>query len=318
MELRGTQAWLGMRWWNLSWTASISSGSPAPCSSARSVRGRVDCSPGRSQQKRTEHFPMCGIAGCIGRNPPRTAGWLKQMQDSLRKRGPDDCGMWQSANVALVHTRLSIIDVAGSPQPMANRDASLVVTYNGEIYNYRNLRRQLQGRGHEFRTQGDTEVLLHLYRERGGAMLQELDGMFAFALYDARERKLLLARPGWHQVSVLLARCGVRRTGVCQRPWHADEEPRHASYPQSAGSRSIPALRLCSPSRQLAQRRTSSGARHWNGRTASCVRRATISGAISRVHGWPMPVRLRMSCAAAWLRLWPAIWKRPMCRWGAS
>ena len=208
---------------------------------------------------------MCGIAGCIGRNPPRTADWLTQMQDSLRKRGPDDCGMWQSANVALVHTRLSIIDVAGSPQPMTNHDASLVVTYNGEIYNYRNLRRQLQGRGHEFRTQGDTEVLLHLYRECGSTMLRELDGMFAFALYDARERKLLLARDRagikflfyWHDAA----------SGELAFASDLGTLMRNRAMPRSLNPRAlaqIPALRLCGPRLQaISILRVTAGENGW-------------------------------------------------------
>ena len=259
---------------------------------------------------------MCGIAGCIGSNPPRTAGWLKQMQDSLRKRGPDDCGMWQSANVALVHTRLSIIDVAGSPQPMTNHDASLVVTYNGEIYNYRNLRRQLQGRGHEFRTQGDTEVLLHLYRECGSTMLRELDGMFAFALYDARERKLLLARD----------RAGIKflSTGTMRRPanWRLRTTlaglHTNRAMPRSLNPR---ALAQClhfgyvvHPDSWLkdVQQVEPGQALEWQNGKLRATRYYRC--AISRVHGWPMPVRLRMNYAAAWVRPWPAIWKRPMCR----
>jgi asparagine synthase (glutamine-hydrolysing) len=96
--------------------------------------------------------------------------------------------------VCLGHTRLSIIDVAKSTQPLANEDGSVIVTFNGEIYNFQELRAELRANGHQFRTEGDTEVLVHLYEECGPGMVQRLDGMFAFAIYDARRRSLLLAR----------------------------------------------------------------------------------------------------------------------------
>jgi asparagine synthase (glutamine-hydrolysing) len=118
------------------------------------------------------------------------------MLDALRKRGPDDTGVWSGHGhrSVLGHTRLSIIDLCGSIQPMANEDETVVVTYNGEIYNYQDLRRFLMARGHTFRTQGDTEVLVHLYEECGPQMVERLDGMFAFGIYDARHHTLLLAR----------------------------------------------------------------------------------------------------------------------------
>src|SRR5690349_7834707 len=118
------------------------------------------------------------------------------MITALGNRGPDAEGSWTAPAGCCVlgHTRLSIIDLAGSKQPMENEDGTVVVTYNGEIYNYRELRSMLVGRGHTFRTQGDTEVLVHLYEEYGSEMVEHLDGMFAFALYDARHSTLLLAR----------------------------------------------------------------------------------------------------------------------------
>jgi asparagine synthase (glutamine-hydrolysing) len=118
------------------------------------------------------------------------------MLEALHSRGPDDRGVWSEVDgrVALGHTRLSIIDPSGSKQPMTNEDGTVIVTYNGEIYNFQDLRRSLLARGHVFRTRGDTEVLAHLYEEHGAGMVGLLDGMFAFGLYDRRRRTLLLAR----------------------------------------------------------------------------------------------------------------------------
>jgi asparagine synthase (glutamine-hydrolysing) len=118
------------------------------------------------------------------------------MVAALAPRGPDDRGTWiaPDGRCVLGHTRLAIIDLDASRQPMTSEDGSLVLTYNGEIYNYRDLRRWLTSRGHRFRTAGDTEVLIHLYEEQGADMVRALDGMFAFALYDRRRHRLLLAR----------------------------------------------------------------------------------------------------------------------------
>src|ERR1043166_4858947 len=115
----------------------------------------------------------------------------------MRVRGPDGDGTWWNADgrVGLGHRWLAIIDLSdGGRQPMLNADGSLVITFNGEIYNYRELRRQLEAKGFVFRTQSDTEVLLHLYADRGPDMVQALRGMYAFALWDDRRKGLLLAR----------------------------------------------------------------------------------------------------------------------------
>jgi len=137
---------------------------------------------------------MCGIAGCIGVGRPSGFAEMNRVMESLRFRGPDECGRWEQNNVVLVHTRLSILDLGGSQQPMTTPDGQIAVTFNGEIYNYRELRRMLTARGYQFRTQGDTEVLLYLYLDRGDQMVDALDGMFAFALYDKRTHRLLIAR----------------------------------------------------------------------------------------------------------------------------
>ena len=139
---------------------------------------------------------MCGICGWVGATREVPDGAVARMVAALAPRGPDDRGVWAAADgrCVLGHTRLAIIDPGASRQPMAAEDGSIVLTYNGEIYNYRDLRQWLASRGHRFRTAGDTEVLIHLYEEQGAAMVQALDGMFAFGLYDRRRHTLLLAR----------------------------------------------------------------------------------------------------------------------------
>jgi asparagine synthase (glutamine-hydrolysing) len=143
---------------------------------------------------------MCGIAGIYAYHyaaNPVDHGELGRIRDHMALRGPDGAGEWYSPNqrVGFGHRRLSIIDLseAGS-QPMKSADGNLVVTFNGEIYNYKELRRALEMKGYHFRTQSDTEVLLQLYADQGEAMVHHLRGMFAFGLWDARKNALLLAR----------------------------------------------------------------------------------------------------------------------------
>jgi asparagine synthase (glutamine-hydrolysing) len=134
---------------------------------------------------------MCGIAGFVGQLDREI---LETMVRALIHRGPDDHGLWVGPGVGLGMRRLSIIDLAGGRQPMMNEDGALHVVFNGEIYNFRALRSELDQRGHRLRTQSDTEVLLHLYEEMGLDLVQHLRGMFAFALWDAPRKRLLLAR----------------------------------------------------------------------------------------------------------------------------
>jgi asparagine synthase (glutamine-hydrolysing) len=135
---------------------------------------------------------MCGIAGFSGAFSQES---LREAGDLIAHRGPDDSGMFVHRNVGLVHRRLSIIDVSSTgAQPMASPDGAVVVTFNGEIYNYRELRRELLNRGVAFRGHSDTEVLVHLYLAEGDAALRRLNGIFAFALWDARDGSLLVAR----------------------------------------------------------------------------------------------------------------------------
>jgi len=134
---------------------------------------------------------MCGICGYAGFHAP---GLLEKMTASIRHRGPDDDGHCVEGDVGLGMRRLSIIDVAGGHQPITNEDESLVIVFNGEIYNYRPLREMLLARGHTFRTESDTEVILHLYEDEGPACLQRLNGMWGIAIWDRRKRRLFLAR----------------------------------------------------------------------------------------------------------------------------
>ena len=140
---------------------------------------------------------MCGICGKVyfDHEHAVTRQELLKMSTTLIHRGPDGEGVWAAGNVGLAHRRLAIIDlrtVAG--QPMSNEDGSVWITFNGEIYNFRELRTDLEARGHVFRTASDTEVIVHAYEEYGRQCLDRLRGMFAFAIWDARKRLLFLAR----------------------------------------------------------------------------------------------------------------------------
>jgi asparagine synthase (glutamine-hydrolysing) len=142
---------------------------------------------------------MCGIAGILAFNDAlaldqQTVG---RMTDALRHRGPDDAGTYvcREHRVALGHRRLSIIDLSSAGhQPMANEDGTVWITYNGEVYNHEALRAELEPRGHRFSSATDTEAIVHLYEDEGPACVERLHGMFAFAIYDAQRRQLLLAR----------------------------------------------------------------------------------------------------------------------------
>ena len=139
---------------------------------------------------------MCGIAGILYADPqhPVDVALLGRMNRAIAHRGPDGEGVWAADGIGLVHRRIAIIDPATGQQPMHSSHGALHVVFNGEIYNYRELRRSLESRGHRFRTHSDTEVLLHLYQERGVDMVSALRGMFAIALWDGETRQLLLAR----------------------------------------------------------------------------------------------------------------------------
>ncbi|MDE1466586.1 XrtA/PEP-CTERM system amidotransferase [Aurantiacibacter sp. D1-12] len=139
---------------------------------------------------------MCGIAGLFhtGTIKPVDPVRVERMCDVLAHRGPDGSGVWSAPGVGLGHRRLSIIDIAGSPQPMHSNDERAVIVFNGEIYNYRELRKELTERGAKFRTEGDTEVILEAWKLWGRDCVKHLHGMFAFAIYDCADRTLFLAR----------------------------------------------------------------------------------------------------------------------------
>src|SRR5690606_33286067 len=119
---------------------------------------------------------------------------LEKMNDAIAHRGPDGFGYHFDGRVGLGHRRLSIIDLAEGDQPIYNHDGSVVIVFNGEIYNYRELREQLLSAGYKFKTHSDTEVIVHLYEQKGIDCLADLNGMFCFALWDANHQRLFIAR----------------------------------------------------------------------------------------------------------------------------
>ena len=139
---------------------------------------------------------MCGIYGILALDGARRheLSVLARMGDSIVHRGPDDSGAFEDGDLLMGMRRLSIIDVTGGHQPIANEDGSVVVVCNGEIYNFRELRRDLEAAGHRFATRSDSEVAVHAYEEYGDGFLNRLDGMFGLALWDRRRRRLLVAR----------------------------------------------------------------------------------------------------------------------------
>src|SRR3954447_24565233 len=135
---------------------------------------------------------MCGITGWIKLDKkdsaPNSEAVLHSMCERIVHRGPDSEGLWVDDRVALGMRRLSIIDLKTGDQPVFNCDRSVVVMMNGELYNYREVRAELEKRGHKFETKTDTEILPHLYEEYGDAMVDHVNGMFAFALWDTRKK----------------------------------------------------------------------------------------------------------------------------------
>ncbi|MCI0563599.1 MAG: asparagine synthase (glutamine-hydrolyzing) [Nitrososphaera sp.] len=137
---------------------------------------------------------MCGICGFFGEGIPNSGDTLERMNQMLVRRGLDEDGTFLGSGVGLAMRRLSIIDLDGGRQPIQNEDATVWVAFNGEIYNYRELRSALLQRGHRFQTKSDTEVIVHLYEEYGDKLVDHLRGMFAFALWDVRRGRGLIAR----------------------------------------------------------------------------------------------------------------------------
>src|SRR5262245_42333431 len=139
---------------------------------------------------------MCGIAGIIAadRLHPDESMRATVMRDVLTHRGPDGAGLFVDRGAALAHRRLSIVDLAGGHQPLANEDESVWVTYNGEIYNHASVRPLLEAAGHRYRTRSDTETIVHAYEEWGDDCVHRFRGMFAFGIWDSRQRRFLLVR----------------------------------------------------------------------------------------------------------------------------
>ncbi|HZR66100.1 MAG TPA: asparagine synthase (glutamine-hydrolyzing) [Terriglobales bacterium] len=139
---------------------------------------------------------MCGIAGVLhfSSEKPVNPGVLRQMCAAMAHRGPDDDGFYVQGQVGLGMRRLSIVDLSTGHQPITNEDETCFIVFNGEIYNHATLRKDLQARGHRYRTQSDTETIVHLYEEYGRDCVRHLRGMFAFAIWDARKRRLFIAR----------------------------------------------------------------------------------------------------------------------------
>src|SRR3989338_1165383 len=135
---------------------------------------------------------MCGICGYAGFRDSEPT--LTRMADAIAHRGPDDEGSLVDGDIGLGARRLSIVDIAGGHQPLVDAERTRAIVFNGEIYNYQELRDHLIGRGYRFRTRSDTETILHLYGEYGSKCVERLRGMFAFAIFDFKERSLFIAR----------------------------------------------------------------------------------------------------------------------------
>ena len=139
---------------------------------------------------------MCGICGNFNllKNHKINIALLKKMIFLMKHRGPEEFGIYQDRQIGLGHARLSIIDLKGGTQPIHNEDKTVWIVYNGEVYNYPELREKLIKKGHQFYTRTDTEVIVHLYEEKGPEFLNDLNGQFAFAIWDIKKRQLMLAR----------------------------------------------------------------------------------------------------------------------------
>jgi asparagine synthase (glutamine-hydrolysing) len=170
---------------------------------------------------------MCGICGHLVSEPAQgvDANLLRRLSATIRHRGPDSEGYYVKGSVGLAISRLAIIDVAGGHQPIRNEDDTVVVVFNGEIYNFRELRAELENLGHRFRTQSDTEVIVHGYEQWGDEALHRFNGMFAIALWDEPEGRLLLARDRmgkkplyWHRSKNGLL-WGSEAKAVLAAPW---------------------------------------------------------------------------------------------------
>jgi asparagine synthase (glutamine-hydrolysing) len=155
---------------------------------------------------------MCGIAGIVASEAlhPDDRERVIRMRDVIAHRGPDDAGLFVDGNAALGHRRLSIVDLAAGHQPLANEDDTIWIVFNGEIYNHQTVRGRLEAAGHQYRTRSDTETIVHAYEQWGSSAVEHLRGMFAFAIWDAASRRLLLARDRLGVKPLYWARAGNR------------------------------------------------------------------------------------------------------------
>lgn len=163
---------------------------------------------------------MCGIAGMTavfpgGQLPADSSVYVRSMTDTMRYRGPDGDGLWSSDGVCLGHRRLSIIDLAGGGQPMHDAHGTLTITFNGEIYNFREIRSQLEAEGAHFLSHSDTEVILEAYRHWGTSCVDRFNGMFAFALWDGE--KNVFSVPATVSVKSLFLHGSERHLRLCLR-----------------------------------------------------------------------------------------------------
>ncbi len=211
---------------------------------------------------------MCGICGVVGAaaDYPIEAASIVRMRDTMVHRGPDDCGVYVGEGVGLGHRRLSIIDLSlEGRQPLANEDGSIRIVFNGEIYNQLELRRELIDAGHRFRSLTDTEVIVHLYEELGARCLSRLRGMFALAIWDARDRSLLLARdrigkkPLYYSVDgrrlAFASECKALLAGGITREPDLDSIDQYLTYGYIPGARSgYRAIRKLPPAHYLVYR----------------------------------------------------------------
>src|SRR5262245_50429221 len=180
---------------------------------------------------------MCGIAGLVRFDgQPVLDTDIRSMCRLMVHRGPDDEGVFLGSGVGLGMRRLSIIDLAGGQQPVSNEDGSVWIVFNGEIYNYRELRHDLQQKGHVFRTSSDTETIVHLYEELGPRCVERLRGMFGFAIWDERRQQLLLARDrlGIKPMYYAETRSGIAFASELKPILQLRETPRSVSW-QAAG-----------------------------------------------------------------------------------
>src|SRR5688572_21265820 len=172
---------------------------------------------------------MCGIVGIHAHEGAVDAGELAAMGAAIAHRGPDHAGVFVDGPVGLASQRLAIIDPTGGNQPIRSDDGEATIVFNGEIYNHRELRRELEGAGFRFRTQSDTEVILHAYRAHGVRCVDRLQGMFAFAIWDAPRRTLFLARDRLGIKPLFYRQVGGRLLFASEiKALHASGDPRPA------------------------------------------------------------------------------------------